>query len=59
MKADVSIADDCYHLVNTALKHLGHLNGLVNSAGIADRGTPDYKYDNINKCEILRWNKGA
>src|ERR1700730_8924731 len=39
LKADVSIADDCYRLVDTALKRFGNVNGLVNSAGIADRGT--------------------
>jgi NAD(P)-dependent dehydrogenase (short-subunit alcohol dehydrogenase family) len=39
LKADVSIADDCYRLVDTALKHFGSVSGLVNSAGTADRGT--------------------
>jgi NAD(P)-dependent dehydrogenase (short-subunit alcohol dehydrogenase family) len=39
VKADVSIADDCYRLVDTTLKRFGNVNGLVNSAGIADRGT--------------------
>src|SRR5260370_8732823 len=39
VKADVSIADDCYRLVDTALKRFGNVNGLVNSAGIPDRGT--------------------
>jgi NAD(P)-dependent dehydrogenase (short-subunit alcohol dehydrogenase family) len=39
VSADVSIADDCYRLVDTALKRFGSLNGLVNSAGMADRGT--------------------
>ena len=36
MKADVS-ANDCYSLVDTALKRFGNVNGLVNSAGLADR----------------------
>lgn len=39
VKADVSIADDCYRLVDTALKQFGSVSGLVNSAGTADRGT--------------------
>jgi NAD(P)-dependent dehydrogenase (short-subunit alcohol dehydrogenase family) len=39
VKADVSIAEDCYRLVETALKHYGSVNGLVNCAGRADRGT--------------------
>jgi len=39
VKADVSIADDCYRLVDTALKHFGNVSGLVNSAGTAERGT--------------------
>jgi NAD(P)-dependent dehydrogenase (short-subunit alcohol dehydrogenase family) len=39
VKADVSTANDCYTLVDTALKHFGSVNGLVNSAGTADRGT--------------------
>jgi len=38
-KADVSNAEDCHRLVETALAHFGSVNGLVNSAGIADRGT--------------------
>jgi NAD(P)-dependent dehydrogenase (short-subunit alcohol dehydrogenase family) len=39
VKADVSISDDCFRLVNTALEHFGSLNGLVNSAAASDRGT--------------------
>jgi NAD(P)-dependent dehydrogenase (short-subunit alcohol dehydrogenase family) len=39
VKADVSIADDCYRLLDTALKHFGNVSGLVNSAGSAERGT--------------------
>jgi NAD(P)-dependent dehydrogenase (short-subunit alcohol dehydrogenase family) len=39
VKADVSTANDCFRLVETALKHFGSVNGLVNSAGTADRGT--------------------
>jgi NAD(P)-dependent dehydrogenase (short-subunit alcohol dehydrogenase family) len=39
LKADVSTANDCYRLVDTALKRLGNVNGLENSAGIGDRGT--------------------
>ena len=38
VKADVSTANDCFRLVETALKHFGGVNGLVNSAGTADRG---------------------
>jgi NAD(P)-dependent dehydrogenase (short-subunit alcohol dehydrogenase family) len=39
VKADVSTANDCYSLVEAALKRFGNVNGLVNSAGLADRGT--------------------
>jgi NAD(P)-dependent dehydrogenase (short-subunit alcohol dehydrogenase family) len=39
VKADVSTANDCFRLVETALKHFGSVNGLVNFAGTADRGT--------------------
>ena len=39
VKADVSTANDCSRLVDTALKRFGNVNGLVNSAGLADRGT--------------------
>ena len=39
VQADVSTASDCYRLVGTAIKRFGNVNGLVNSAGIADRGT--------------------
>jgi len=39
VKADVSTADDCYRLVDTALKRFGNVNGLVNSAALGDRGT--------------------
>ena len=39
VKADVSTVNDCYRLVETALKHFGSVNGLVNCAGTADRGT--------------------
>jgi NAD(P)-dependent dehydrogenase (short-subunit alcohol dehydrogenase family) len=39
VKADVSIADDCFGLVNSTLEHFGSVNSLVNSAAAADRGT--------------------
>jgi NAD(P)-dependent dehydrogenase (short-subunit alcohol dehydrogenase family) len=39
VKADVSIPDDCFRLVNSALEHFGSVNGLVNSAAATDRGT--------------------
>jgi NAD(P)-dependent dehydrogenase (short-subunit alcohol dehydrogenase family) len=39
VKADVSIAEDCFRLVDTALQHFGNINGLVNSAAVPDRGT--------------------
>jgi NAD(P)-dependent dehydrogenase (short-subunit alcohol dehydrogenase family) len=39
VKADVSRADDCHRLVETALKHFGSVSGLVNCAAMADRGT--------------------
>jgi NAD(P)-dependent dehydrogenase (short-subunit alcohol dehydrogenase family) len=35
----VSNAEDCYSLVEKGLERFGSVNGLVNSAGIADRGT--------------------
>ena len=37
--ADVSKPDDCFRLIDTALKHFGSVNGLVNSAAATDRGT--------------------
>jgi NAD(P)-dependent dehydrogenase (short-subunit alcohol dehydrogenase family) len=39
VKADVSIADDCFRFVNAALDRFGSVNGLVNSAAATDRGT--------------------
>ena len=39
VKADVSAPEDCFRLVETSLKHFGTVNGLVNSAAAADRGT--------------------
>jgi NAD(P)-dependent dehydrogenase (short-subunit alcohol dehydrogenase family) len=39
VRTDVSNAEDCHKLVETAWAHFGSINGLVNSAGIADRGT--------------------
>jgi len=32
VRADVSNADDCYRLVDEAIKHFGSVSGLVNSA---------------------------
>jgi NAD(P)-dependent dehydrogenase (short-subunit alcohol dehydrogenase family) len=39
VKADVSTANDCYGLVDMALKRFANVNGLVNSAALGDRGT--------------------
>jgi len=39
VKADVSIPDDCHRLIDTAIKHFGRVNALVNSAAATDRGT--------------------
>src|SRR6266481_1330994 len=39
VKADVSIPEDCHRLIDTAIKHFGSLNALVNSAAATDRGT--------------------
>src|SRR3974377_289878 len=39
VKADVSVPEDCYHLIAAALERFGSVNGLVNSAGAPDRGT--------------------
>lgn len=39
VEADISTAGDCHRLVDTALKHFGSINGLVNSAATSDRGT--------------------
>jgi NAD(P)-dependent dehydrogenase (short-subunit alcohol dehydrogenase family) len=39
VKADVSIADDCFRLLGAALEQFGRVNGLVNSAAASDRGT--------------------
>ena len=39
LKADISNPADCYRSVDKAIEHFGSVNGLVNSAGITDRGT--------------------
>jgi NAD(P)-dependent dehydrogenase (short-subunit alcohol dehydrogenase family) len=39
VKADVSIPEDCFKLVDTALERFGTVNGLVNAAALPDRGT--------------------
>jgi NAD(P)-dependent dehydrogenase (short-subunit alcohol dehydrogenase family) len=39
VKADVAQAEDCRHLIETAISRLGSINALVNSAAITDRGT--------------------
>ena len=39
VKADISLVDDCYRLLDSTLKHFGTVNGLVNSAAATDRGT--------------------
>src|SRR6516162_7031548 len=39
VKADVSIPEDCFKLVATALERFGSVNGLVNAAALPDRGT--------------------
>ena len=39
VKADVSVPEDCYHLVAAAPERFGSVNGLANSAGATDRGT--------------------
>src|SRR6201996_4262752 len=39
VKADVSTANECYGLVDIALKRFANVNGLVNSAALGDRGT--------------------
>jgi NAD(P)-dependent dehydrogenase (short-subunit alcohol dehydrogenase family) len=39
VKADVSIADDCFRLVDSTLERFGSVNSLVNSAAATDRGT--------------------
>jgi NAD(P)-dependent dehydrogenase (short-subunit alcohol dehydrogenase family) len=39
VKADVSVPEDCSRLVEASLERFGTVNGLVNSAAAADRGT--------------------
>lgn len=39
IEADLSNPDDCKRLVETTDKHFGRIDGLINSAGITDRGT--------------------
>jgi NAD(P)-dependent dehydrogenase (short-subunit alcohol dehydrogenase family) len=39
VKADMSVPEDCFRLVEASLEHFGTLNGLVNSAAATDRGT--------------------
>ncbi|KRB30922.1 short-chain dehydrogenase [Mesorhizobium sp. Root695] len=39
VRTDVSVADDCYRLVDVALAEFGSINGLINAAGTAERST--------------------
>jgi NAD(P)-dependent dehydrogenase (short-subunit alcohol dehydrogenase family) len=39
IEADLSRPEDCNRLIETTDKHFGRVDGLVNSAGITDRGT--------------------
>lgn len=39
IEADLSNPDDCKRLVETTDKYFGRIDGLINSAGITDRGT--------------------
>jgi short-subunit dehydrogenase involved in D-alanine esterification of teichoic acids len=39
VSADVSKADDCYRLIDTAIETFGTVNGLVNAAALTSRGT--------------------
>ena len=50
VKADVSIADDCFRLVNSAREHFGSVNGLVNCAAATDRGT-------LLETDLELWNR--
>ena len=38
VKTDVSIEEDCRHLVDQAIKHFGRIDVLINNAGISMRG---------------------
>jgi NAD(P)-dependent dehydrogenase (short-subunit alcohol dehydrogenase family) len=39
VKADVSVPEDCFRLIATALERFGTVNSLVNAAALPDRGT--------------------
>jgi NAD(P)-dependent dehydrogenase (short-subunit alcohol dehydrogenase family) len=39
VKTDVSIAEECHRLIDKALERFSDVNSLVNSAGMADRGS--------------------
>lgn len=39
VSADISKADDCYRLIDTAIETFGTVNGLVNAAALTSRGT--------------------
>ncbi|MBM3599212.1 MAG: SDR family oxidoreductase [Alphaproteobacteria bacterium] len=39
--ADLAVPDDCHGIVKAALDRYGRIDGLVNAAGITDRGTID------------------
>ena len=39
VQTDVSVPDDCYRLMDTAIAKFNAISGLVNAAGIADRST--------------------
>lgn len=39
VSADISKADDCYRVIDTAIEKFGTVNGLVNAAALTSRGT--------------------
>jgi NAD(P)-dependent dehydrogenase (short-subunit alcohol dehydrogenase family) len=39
VKADVSVPEECFRLIDTAIERFGGVNGLVNAAALPDRGT--------------------
>jgi NAD(P)-dependent dehydrogenase (short-subunit alcohol dehydrogenase family) len=50
ISADVSKIEDCHRIVEDTIKEYGHIDVLVNNAGMADKHRP------ITRCDVEWWN---